>query len=174
MALDELLKRFHPRNPKGHDIEAIITSISTFGYVAPGALDERTGWFIEGHGRTEALSVMRKQQMDCPQRIEQRNGDWYAPVVRGIAFATDHEVDAYLVADNRLTELGGWDNQALASLLQDIAANDEHLLQPTGYDGDDLDEILRELNPEFPEYDESIADTVEYHQCPECAHKWPK
>ncbi len=27
---------------------------------------------------------------------------------------------------------------------------------------------------EFPEYDESIADTVEYHDCPNCGHKFPK
>lgn len=26
----------------------------------------------------------------------------------------------------------------------------------------------------FPEYDESIADEVEYNECPECGHKWPK
>ena len=29
-------------------------------------------------------------------------------------------------------------------------------------------------DPEFKEYDESIADEVEYHECPECGHKWPK
>jgi len=28
--------------------------------------------------------------------------------------------------------------------------------------------------PEFKEYDESIADEVEYIECPECGHKWPK
>ena len=27
---------------------------------------------------------------------------------------------------------------------------------------------------EFPEYDESVADEVEYLECPECGHKWPK
>jgi len=27
---------------------------------------------------------------------------------------------------------------------------------------------------EFKEYDESIADTVEWNECPECGHKWPK
>jgi len=27
---------------------------------------------------------------------------------------------------------------------------------------------------EFPEYDESIADDVEYLTCPKCGHKWPK
>ncbi len=27
---------------------------------------------------------------------------------------------------------------------------------------------------EFPEYDEGIADSVEYHDCPNCGHKFPK
>ena len=27
---------------------------------------------------------------------------------------------------------------------------------------------------EFPEYDESVADEVEYIECPECGHRWPK
>jgi hypothetical protein len=27
---------------------------------------------------------------------------------------------------------------------------------------------------EFPEYDESTADDVKYHECPECGHKWPQ
>lgn len=27
---------------------------------------------------------------------------------------------------------------------------------------------------DFPEYDESIADEVEWIECPECGHKWPK
>ena len=32
----------------------------------------------------------------------------------------------------------------------------------------DLDSI------EFPEYDESVADEVEWNECPECGHRWPK
>ena len=27
---------------------------------------------------------------------------------------------------------------------------------------------------EFPEYDESVANEVEYIECPECGHRWPK
>jgi len=27
---------------------------------------------------------------------------------------------------------------------------------------------------QFPEYDESVADDVEYITCPQCGHKWPK
>jgi len=27
---------------------------------------------------------------------------------------------------------------------------------------------------EFPEYDESVADSVQYAECPECGHRFPK
>jgi hypothetical protein len=27
---------------------------------------------------------------------------------------------------------------------------------------------------EFKPLDESVADTVQYHECPECGHRWPK
>jgi len=29
-------------------------------------------------------------------------------------------------------------------------------------------------NVDWKEYDESTADDVEYNECPECGHKWPK
>jgi len=98
------------------------------------------------------------------------------PVVRGVTFNSDAELEAYLVADNHLVELGGWEEEELAALLSDLAAEDEALLQATGYDADDLDLMLRGLMlpDEFPEYDESVADDVEYNECPECGHRWPK
>lgn len=41
--------------------------------------------------------------------------------------------------------------------------------------GNLLGKATAEMLPdEFPEYDEAIADEVEFHECPECGHKWPK
>lgn len=145
MALTDLLGRFHPDNPKAHDLGAIIQSLQMFGYVSPGAIDECSGLFVEGHGRTQATHMMKQQQMKVPDRIEARPDDWFLPVVRGIEFDTPEKVRAYLIASNRLTELGGWNEPALAELLQELAATDTALLESTGYDGDKLDELLRDL-----------------------------
>lgn len=134
-----------PRNPKAHDLGALHTSINRFGFVAPITMDERTGKLVAGHGRLDALQQMKASGKDAPAGIEERGGEWYAPVVRGVAFNSDSELEAYLVADNRLTELGGWEQDALAALLSDLAAEDEALLQATGYDADDLDALLAEL-----------------------------
>jgi len=90
------------------------------------------------------LQQMKARGMQPPARIEVRDGEWYVPVVRGVAFNSDAELEAYLVADNRLVELGGWDDETLAALLSDLAAEDEELLAATGYDADDLDALLAE------------------------------
>lgn len=145
MALEELLKRQHPSNPKDHSIDSIVRSIERFGYVTPGTIDERTGYFAEGHGRTKALAWMKQQNREPPARIEKRTDDWYVPVYRGVSFNSDSELKAFLVAANRLTILGGWNEPELAGLLQDLAAQDTALLEATGYDADDLDALLRDL-----------------------------
>jgi hypothetical protein len=142
------LKR-HPRNPKDHDIGAISRSVNRFGFTAPVIIDERTGYLAAGHGRIDTLAQLKAQGKEPPANVQTQDfdGDWMVPVVRGVAFNSDAEIEAYLVADNRLTILGGWNEPELASLLQDLAAQDTALLEATGYDADDLQALLDELNP---------------------------
>lgn len=177
MRLDDFLNRMHPRNPKDHDLGAITTSIDRFGFVEIPVIDERTGLVVAGHGRGETLQQQMNAGKQPPARIQvdEFDGMWMIPVQRGVSFNSDAERDAYLVASNRLVELGGWDNEGLASMLQSLANEDKALLEVTGYDGDDLDELLKIVpNIDFPEYDENIADTVEMCTCPNCGHEFPK
>jgi len=126
-----------PRNPKEHDIGAIIQSMQRFGFVTPGVVNEGTGRIVVGHGRAHALLKMREDGFPPPERIGlDEGGDWTVPVVRGITFKSDAEAEAFVVTDNRLTELGGWDHSALPEVLGDLAAID--LLDVTGFDADDL------------------------------------
>ena len=74
---------------------------------------------------------------------------------------------------------GDWDWDALSGW-------DAGELQGWGFDADTLrawnDNAANlalmleaeEEAPEFREYDESIADEVEWLECPECGHRWPK
>lgn len=41
IAVSELMTRLHPKNPKNHDLGAIIESYRSHGYVASGVLDDR-------------------------------------------------------------------------------------------------------------------------------------
>lgn len=150
MALAELVTRYHPRNPKDHDQSAIASSLKTFGYVDPGVIDERSGLFAEGHGRTQALAALKAQGQPAPDRIDVRKGEWYVPVIRGISFETDAQLEAYLVAANRLTILGGWNEPMLVEVLRGLARESEVLLQSSGYDAQDLQALIEELTPPIP------------------------
>lgn len=145
VSIDALKK--HPRNPKDHDIGAISRSVGRFGFTSPVIVDERTGYLVAGHGRIDTLAQMKAQGKQPPANVQKSGNDWLVPVIRGVAFNSDAEVEAYLVADNRLTILGGWNEPELAGLLQDLAAQDQALLEATGYDADDLQALLDELTP---------------------------
>jgi DNA modification methylase len=143
LPLDGLLPA--SRNPKRHAPAQLRASIERFGYASPALRDERTGRLVVGHGRTEALTALRDAGQDPPSGVRVDGaGRWLVPVVCGWASRSDAEAEAYLVADNRHTELGGWDHQELADLLNELSAVDPTLLDVTGWDPDELDAILAE------------------------------
>jgi DNA modification methylase len=129
------------RNPKQHSSE-IGTSIGRFGYVEPIVLDERTGRIVAGHGRREALLAMRLRREAPPCGVRAEGDDWLVPVLRGWASRSDAEAEAYLLASNKLTEAGGWDEQALAELLKDLDA--QGALDGVGFADDELEALIRQ------------------------------
>lgn len=136
MRLDDFLKRFHPDNPKEHDLEGIGKSVDRFGFVEVPTLDERTGFVVAGHGRGEGLNAAMIRGEQPPARISKdKDGMWLLPVLRGITFNSDAEVKAYLAASNRLTEKGGWNMEKLLALRD--AIDDPDLWSTTGF-GEDV------------------------------------
>jgi hypothetical protein len=136
--LSKLLRA--PRNPKDHDIGALAESMKRFGYVAPMLLNESSGRLVGGHGRLERLEQAKDSGEVPPKRIQVKGKEWLVPVVRGIAFESDEEAEAYLLADNRLVELGGWKDEELLPILKDLAEGAG--LEGVGFDADDLDQML--------------------------------
>lgn len=136
-----------PRNPKLHDQKALAQSIKRFGFVQPLTVDEATGKLVAGHGRLEALIEMRKTSPEVPERIQKTaTGDWLVPVIRGVTFENEREAEAYLVADNRLVEAGGWDQEKLNQILADLSKEGEDVLRGVGWSMSEVDDILREAN----------------------------
>ena len=84
--------KLHPRD----QIEKLKRSIEEFGFLSPCLID-REGNIIAGHGRVEAAKELGLETVPCVY-------------VEGL---TDEQRRAYIIADNRLTELGGWDMGAL-------------------------------------------------------------
>ena len=76
----------------------------------------------------------------------------------------DDELKEYIIIDHSGTR-GEWDIDKIANNF-DIPD-----LEDWGFDIPISDFVPPDI---FPEYDESIADEVEYNECPECGHRWPK
>jgi DNA modification methylase len=140
--LDELERA--PRNPKDHDAEGITASVKRFGYAEPVLIDERTGRLVAGHGRLDALAAMLGAGQAPPEGILERDGRWLVPVVRGWASRSDADAEAYLVASNRLTMAGGWDDQALGEVLADLAREPDGLVG-VGYSDTEVAALLASL-----------------------------
>lgn len=170
--LDEVLRA--PRNPKSHNAQIISASMSRFGVVELPTVDERTGRLVAGHGRLDEWERARTAGEDPPDGISVADdGGWRVPVNRGWKSRSDADAEAYLVVSNRSTELGGWDDAALADVLNDLREAD--LLEFTGYTEDDIDKLAHTINDaeapdEFPSYDDATISTE--HQCPSCGYKW--
>lgn len=131
------------RNPKRHASDAIKRSIDRFGFAELPLIDERTGRLVAGHGRLDQLYAMRKAGQEPPDGVQvDASGEWLVPVVRGWASRSDADAEAYVVASNRLTTLGGWDDEQLGELLSDLQEVDPELLGIAGYTEEDLAGLL--------------------------------
>lgn len=117
LSLDACIAMAHPRNPKEHDVPSLVESIIRFGFKAFPSIDEETKVMITGHGRCKALLHMRDEGMDPPDGIEVEGSDWRVPIIRGLRFANAKERDAYVIADNKQGERGGWNLDRLTEML---------------------------------------------------------
>ena len=163
----------HPSNPKAHDLVTLIDSIVRFGFVEPIVVDQRTGLNISGHGRVEALTVMRERGEDPPAGITVDDGRWLAPVFVGWSSSDDTEADAALIALNRIGETGGWQDVALTDLLTRLETVHGGLTG-VGFDSHEIEMLRKQLDTveapeEFPSFDDDLATE---HRCPKCGYEW--
>lgn len=162
-----------PRNPKRHNVPVLMASLARFGFVAPLIVDDATGQLVVGHGRLEALRAAREAGSAPPDQVHvDADGEWLVPTVRGVSFANEREAEAYLVADNRLTILGGWDESELAATLEQLSAGP---LDGLGYTAAQIAQLIQAQRGEFEATDRaSQGDLDERKQvtCPACGHKF--
>ena len=124
----------YPRNARTHSkrqIRQIADSIKAFGFTNP-ILTDANGRIIAGHGRVEAAKLLRIKEV---------------PTIR-LENLTEDQVRAYILADNRLAELAGWDNSILAIELQHLINLDDLDVAVTGFDVPEVDMILGEAGPQ--------------------------
>jgi len=120
-------------------------SMDRFGYVAPMVLNESNGRLLAGHGRLDELKMLKADGKPPPEGVRVKDGEWLAPVVMGVRLGAQAG-KAYTIADNRMVELGGWDEPRLVDALISLSNGN---LNGTGYDHDDVDQLIRLYRPDL-------------------------
>lgn len=118
----------YERNAKLHpteQIERLKESIREFGFISPCLIDSENN-IIAGHGRVEAAKSLGLESVPCVY-------------VEGL---TDAQRRAYILADNRLTEMGGWDMDIVSQEVEWLRSEGFNI-DVTGFTADDIlfDEI---------------------------------
>lgn len=134
--LDDL--KIHPENYRVSDERRIADSIRRFGF--NGAFRVWRGVIIAGAHTYKALVLMREEAPDkLPHGIERdEDGMWKAPCVNA-NHLTEQEAKAFMLADNRLQQIGYDDEEKVAALIAELPAD---LVDLVGYADLDLQEIM--------------------------------
>lgn len=143
------------RNAKRHDLSGIMASLRRFGFVAPVVLDDAGRCIVAGHGRVAAVERMREAEEPAPKGVMVRGDQWLVPVVRGVRFKTAREREAYSLADNQLTIVGGWDDGELEAALRDVAD-----VTGTGFDQAWVDELVEAVTEDLEEAGSARSESV--------------
>ncbi len=130
------IERLRPyaRNAKMHgpdQVARIAASMARFGWTVPCMVGD-DGELIAGHGRVLAATELGLSEV---------------PVIR-LGHLDEAERRAYRIADNKLTELGDWDEALLRDEVAGLLAEDFDL-SLLGFAEDELEALLQD--PEFGE-----------------------
>lgn len=141
----------HPKNVRQGDVGAICQSLEAHGQYRPIVVQASTGHILAGNHTWQAMNAL----------------GWKKVAVTYID-VDDDEALRILLVDNRANDLATYDDHGLLELLQQLASTKNHLAG-TGFDGDDLDDLLAQLTPP------SLDDLLDSHPMDDEAHEalWP-
>lgn len=151
----------NPRNARTHSkkqISQIAASIAQFGFVNPVLVD-RENAIVAGHGRVKAamtLGTVSQVPTICLEDM------------------TAEERKAYIIADNRLAELAGWDREILAIEFQELdELSIDFDVEVVGFDAPEIDILIGEFNaPNTREEEVSLPDAASLPQVTRPGDVW--
>lgn len=139
--------RPYERNARTHgdaQLAQLAASIQEFGFTAPILVDSEDG-ILAGHGRLAAARLVGMEQV---------------PVVV-LDHLTPEQRRTYVLADNKLAENAGWDEERLAAELGELLEADFDL-SVLGFGEDDLRRLTDGLElGEFEQLSQALAPGVE-------------
>jgi DNA modification methylase len=126
------LNRRNARTHSPRQIRQIADSIRAFGFNNPVLVD-KNNLIVAGHGRAKAAKLLGMTEVPT------------VPLSR----MTEAQMRAYVIADNRLAEKAGWDEEILAIELQTLTEiAPEFDLTITGFEISEIDFIIQEHDDE--------------------------
>jgi len=138
----------HPANPRAGDVGAIVESIKKNGWHGVVVCQSSTRYILVGNHRVKAAMIIGMKTIPV---------QW--------ADVDENRAKAILLADNRASDLGSYDDEILARLVYETAV--DGLLDSTGYDIEDMDRLVRQaMEPDSSSLDEKKT------ECPMCGHRF--
>lgn len=134
--------RPHPDNKKLHDDEEMDESLDGTGFSGAIVAQEGTNYVLDGHGRLDGL---------------RRKGVTHEAVQ--FLDVDDALARKILLSRNKVGSEAGFDEEGLAALLLEMA--EEGQLEGTGYDADDLDDLVASFDGGITEVEDFTGDFVE-------------
>lgn len=141
--LDALLRpvdglEHYPSNPRRGDVDAIRASLEAHGLYRPLVVQKSTGYILAGNHLFDALMSGATPASEVPCVVVDVDDDHAKKIV---------------LADNRTSDLGRYDNEVLAVLLREVGEQGSSRaegLAGTGYSSHDLDRLIASLPVEAP------------------------
>ena len=126
-ALDALLP--HPMNPRKGNVDKIVESIKVNGFYGVIVAQKSTKYILAGNHRWQAarhldLASVPVMWIDC----------------------TDAEAKRIMLADNRMSDLAGYNQDSLQDLLRSVVSDGD--LRGTGFDMKDIQTLIDDVTDE--------------------------
>jgi hypothetical protein len=142
-------------NPRRGRIDEIVESLRKHGQYRPvvvnlGTYTGRPNEVLAGNHTLLAAQQLGWDELDA-----------------GVIDVDENMARSIMLADNRLADLGTYDNDVLAAVLADMPD-----LAGTGYSAEDLEALMPkddQAPDDFPEFGDDIATE---HCCPKCGSEW--
>ncbi|MBV1868414.1 MAG: ParB N-terminal domain-containing protein [Marinosulfonomonas sp.] len=132
----------NPRTHTNKQIRQIADSILEFGWTNPVLIDGEGG-VIAGHGRIEAAKLLAISEV---------------PVVE-LSHLSEAQKRAYIIADNKLAENAGWDEDLLKIELEGLLALDFDV-SLTGFEMGEIDGLLIGEAADGPDARDDLPETA--------------
>lgn len=149
-------------NPRHGQDDAVIKSLMAFGQMSPVVYKVEDGTLKVFAGNTRLRAA--------------RHLGWTHLAAVDSKHLDADQIRAFALADNRTSDLGFYDNEALLRVIEAVQAADGDLVEATGYSPIDIQALLPPEPSAPAAFGEVDLDDLDDEQmdncCPRCGYEW--